>query len=271
MKDNLKKEKKLVQDINEAFGDGSIILPELGDTFLNEKVNVVSTGSALLDKATGIGGLPFGRIVEILGQEASGKTTIALSVIAQAQKDGVRCAFIDAEQALDKKRAELMGVDFGKLLISQPDNGEQAMDIVDALITDGSVKLIVIDSVATLTPKAEIEGEMGDATIGVLARLMGKALRKFVAPVNKKGILLIFTNQIRAKIGGFGFGPQETTPGGNALKFYSSLRIDCRRTGNNKKGDRLISTSHKFTVKKNKLAPPMMTCVVKIGEKGLMQ
>lgn len=271
MTDNLKKEKTLVNDINEAFGDGSIILPELGDVFINEKVSVVSTGSGTIDKATGIGGLPFGRIVEILGQEASGKTTLALSVIAEAQKNDIRCAFIDAEQALDKKRAELIGVKFDKLLISQPDNGEQALDIVDALITEGSTKVIVIDSVATLTPKAEIEGEMSDATIGILARLMGKALRKFVAPVNKKGILLIFINQIRAKIGGFGFGPQETTPGGNALKFYSSLRIDCRRTGNNKKGEKLISTNHKFTIKKNKLAPPMVTCAVKIGETGLLQ
>lgn len=268
--DTLKKEKKLIHDMNEAFGDGSIILPEVGGHMANEKVEVLSTGSALIDKATGVDGLPFGKIVEILGQEASGKTTLALSVIAQAQKKGIRCAFIDAEQALDKRRAELIGVEFDKLYISQPDNGEQAMDIVDAFISDGSVKVIVIDSVATLTPKAEIEGEMSDANIGGMARMMGKALRKFVAPVNKKGILLIFINQIRQKIGGFGFGPQETTPGGNALKFYASMRIDCRRTGNNKRGEKLISTNHKFTVKKNKLAPPMMSCAVKIGETGLL-
>lgn len=269
--DNLNKERKIIEHITEAFGEGSIILPELGGHIFNEELEILSTGSPTIDKATGIGGFPFGKVIEILGQEASGKTTLALSVIAQAQRKGLRCAFIDSEQALDKKRAEAIGVDFEKLFISQPDNGEQGLNILDMLVTAGTVKVIVIDSVAALTPKAEIEGEMNDATIGILARNMGKILRKIVAPVNKNGILVIFTNQIRSKIGGFGFGPQETTPGGNALKFYAAMRVDCRRIGNNKSGERLISTKHKLTIKKNKMAPPMVACIVNIGERGFME
>lgn len=270
MTNDLSKEKKIVEHIEEAFGEGSIILPELGGHIFNETLEILSTGSPTIDNATGIGGFPFGKIIEILGQEASGKTTLALSVIAQAQSKGLRCAFIDAEQALDRKRAESIGVDFNKLFISQPDNGEQGLNIVDMLVTAGTIKVIVVDSVAALTPKAEIEGEMNDATIGILARNMGKILRKIIAPVNKNGIMVIFTNQIRAKLGGFGFVPQETTPGGNALKFYAAIRIDMRRTGNNKSGERLISTNHKVTVKKNKLAPPMQVVAVKINEKGFM-
>lgn len=270
MTDNLKNEKKVIESIEEAFGSGSIILPELGGHIYNEEVETLTTGSTAIDKATGVGGLPFGKITEILGQEASGKTTLALSVISQAQKRSIRCAFIDAEQALDRKRAESLGVDFDKLFISQPDNGEQGLNILDMLVTADVAKVIVVDSVAALTPRAEIEGEMGDATIGILARNMGKICRKIVAPVNKNGIMVIFINQIRSKIGGFGFGPQETTPGGNALKFTASMRIDMRRTGNNKSGEKLLSTNHKVTIKKNKLAPPMMSCLVKIGATGFL-
>jgi RecA/RadA recombinase len=447
--ETLKKEKKLIEIIEKAFGEGSLILPELGGKIFNDDVNVVSTGSKTIDDATGIGGLPFGKIVEILGMEAcldertkigfaswnektglsvdrkggtikrlyerfhgirklrklknlklkqkdlfftvpsfnvhecifhnriadivktgkkecyqittnkgysitatkehkfftskgfvpleklevgskikihinttnkrvhalknivnlsfiltedyikdikkvgirdtydikcfapynnyianrfavhnSGKTTLALSTIAQAQKKGLRCAFIDAEQSINKDRATQLGVDFEKLFISQPDSGEQALGVLDALVFDGTTKVIVVDSVAALTPQAEIEGGMSDAIIGVLARNMGKVLRKIVAPANKKGVLVIFINQIRSKIGGFGYGPQETTPGGNALKFYSTIRIDMRRTGNNKSGETLKSTNHKVTIKKNKLGVPFKTVNVKIDEHG---
>lgn len=269
--DNLKEEEKLINLINNQFGDGSIILPELGGKIFNEDVEVIPTGSKKINKALGVGGFPKGKIVEILGQEASGKTTLALSVIANAQKEGIRCAFIDTEQSLDKKRAEALGVNFDKLYISQPDDGEQALNILDSLIVSSQVGVVVVDSVAALTPRAEIEGEMADATIGLLARNMGKALRKIVAPANKRGVLVIFTNQIRAKLGGFGFIPQETTPGGNALKFYASMRVDMRRTGNNKKGETLLSTNHKVTIKKNKMAPPMKIVSVKIGETGFLE
>lgn len=264
----MKNLKALVAEANKEFGDGILILPELGETSIGKIPEVISTQHPEIDEALGTGGLPRGRIVEILGQEASGKTTLTLHVIAQAQKQEIRCAFIDTEQALDRTRAELIGVDFEKLAISQPDNGEQALDLLDFLVRSGEFGVIVIDSVAALTPKAEIEGDQADANIGVQARNMGKAMRKIVAPVNKKQILVIFTNQIRNSIGGFGFGPKETTPGGNALKFYASVRIDMRRTGNNKSGERLLSTQHKVTIKKNKLAPPMKIVSVKIGVNG---
>lgn len=264
------KMQKLINLANAEYGEGTILLPELGGEMVNEKLEIISTGSTELDNAIGIGGLPRGKIVEILGQEASGKTTLALHVIANAQSKGLRCAFIDTEQALDRKRAEAIGVDFSKLAISQPDNAEQALDLLDLLIRSKEIAVVVIDSVAALTPKAEIEGEMADAIIGVQARLMGKAMRKIVAPTNKNNVLVIFTNQVRSKIGGFGFGPQETTSGGNALKFYATIRIDCRRTGNNKSGEKVISTQHKFTVKKNKLSPPMVTVSLKIAEKGFV-
>ncbi len=270
MADEFKQEKALVKTINEQYGDGSIILPQLGSKIFNENVEVIKTGSEAINKALGIGGLPKGKIVEILGQEASGKTTLALSVIAEAQKDGIRCAFIDAEQSLDKARAEALGVDFNKLFISQPDDGEQALNILESLIISKKIGLVVVDSVAALTPRAEIEGDMSDANIGGMARMMGKALRKIVSPTNKNGVLVIFTNQIRAKLGGFGFMPQETTPGGNALKFYASVRIDMRRTGNNKRGETLLSTNHKVTIKKNKMAPPMKVVLLKIDGHGFM-
>ena len=266
----MSKIKELTDTINEEYGDGSIILPELGNKIFDEKVEVVSTGSSLIDKATGIGGLPRGRIVEVMGMEAGGKSTLAMSTIAQAQKQELRCAYIDTEQALDKTRAEELGVNFDKMLISQPDNGEQALNILEMLIISGQVSVVVVDSVAALTPKAEVEGDMSDANIGGMARLMGKACRKIVSPTKKNKVLVIFINQIRAKLGGFGFVPQETTPGGNALKFYASMRIDMRRTGNNKKGETLVSTNHKVTIKKNKLAVPMKTVSVKIGKSGFI-
>lgn len=259
---------KVVEEANAEFGDGILIIPELSETSVGDIPEVISTGNADIDAALGTGGLPRGRIVEVLGQEASGKTTLVLHVIAEAQKQDLKCAFIDTEQAIDRTRAEKIGVDFEKLAISQPDSGEQALDLLDFLVRSGEFAVIVIDSVAALTPKAEIEGDMSDANIGVMARNMGKAMRKIVAPTNKTKTLVIFTNQIRSIVGGFGYGPKETTPGGNALKFYASVRIDMRRTGNNKSGEKLISTQHKVTVKKNKLAPPMKIASVKIGEKG---
>lgn len=258
----------VVEEANKEFGDGTLIIPELGGQIANETPEVISTQHPEIDEALGTGGLPRGRIVEVLGQEASGKTTLVLHVIAEAQKKGLNCAFIDTEQAIDKARAEKIGVDFQKLAISQPDSGEQALDLLDFLVRSGEFQVIAIDSVAALTPKAEIEGDMDAANIGAQARNMGKAMRKIVAPANKLKVLVIFTNQIRAKLGGFGFGPQETTPGGNALKFYASVRIDMRRTGNNKSGEKLLSTQHKLTVKKNKLAPPMKIVSLKIGENG---
>lgn len=256
---------------NKEFGDGTLMIPELGGEMVNEIPEIISTGSNAIDTALGIGGLPRGRIVEILGQEASGKTTLVLHVIKEAQAKGLACAFIDTEQALDRNRAEQIGVNFDKLAISQPDSGEQALDLLDFLVRSGEFGVIVVDSVAALTPKAEIEGDMSDANIGAQARNMGKAMRKIVAPTNKLKTLVIFTNQVRAKLGGFGgFGPQETTSGGNALKFYATIRIDMRRTGNNKKGEKLISTNHKATIKKNKLAPPMQVVLFKIGLNGFI-
>lgn len=264
----MKSLKAIVDEANAEFGDGTLMIPELGGEMVNEKPEVISTGHPEIDGALGIGGLPRGRIVEVMGQEASGKTTLVLHAIATAQQKGLNCAFIDTEQALDRSRAELIGVDFQKLAISQPDSGEQALDLLDFLVRSGEFAVIVVDSVAALTPKAEIEGDMSDANIGAQARNMGKAMRKIVAPVNKLKVLVIFTNQVRSIIGGFGYGPKETTSGGNALKFYASVRIDMRRTGNNKSGEKLISTQHKVTIKKNKLAPPMKIVSVKIGEKG---
>jgi recombination protein RecA len=191
---------RIVEEANKEFGDGTLILPELGQKMINQEVEVLSTGHPEIDDALGIGGLPIGRIVEVMGQEASGKTTLVLHVIAEAQKKKINCAFIDAEQALDKTRAEAIGVDFQKLAISQPDSGEQALDLLNFLVRSGEFGVIVVDSVAALTPKAEIEGDMSDANIGVQARNMGKALRKIVAPVNKMKILVIFINQIRSVI-----------------------------------------------------------------------
>ena len=223
-----------------------------------KRQQTVSTGSLGLDIALGLGGLPRGRVVEIYGPESSGKTTLTLQVIAEMQKVGGTCAFIDAEHALDIQYAQKLGVNLQDLLISQPDTGEQALEIVDALVRSGSIDLIVIDSVAALTPKAELEGEMGDSLPGLQARLMSQALRKLTSNIKKTNTMVIFINQIRMKIGVM-FGNPETTTGGNALKFYASVRLDIRRTGNIKKGEEVIGSETKVKVVKNKVAPPFKT------------
>jgi len=242
--------------IEKQFGKGSIM--RLGDGEVVEAIEVVSTGSLGLDIALGVGGLPRGRVVEIYGPESSGKTTLTLQVVAQMQKLGGTCAFIDAEHALDTGYAQKLGVNLQELLISQPDTGEQALEIVDALVRSGSVDLVVIDSVAALTPKAELEGEMGDSLPGLQARLMSQALRKLTGTVKKTNTMVVFINQIRMKIGVM-FGNPETTTGGNALKFYSSVRLDIRRTGSIKRGEEVIGSETKVKVVKNKVAPPFKT------------
>ena len=242
--------------IEKQFGKGTIM--RLGDGEAVEDIQSVSTGSLGLDIALGIGGLPRGRVIEIYGPESSGKTTLTLQVIAEMQKLAGTCAFIDAEHALDSQYAQKLGVNLQELLISQPDTGEQALEIVDALVRSGSVDLIVVDSVAALTPKAELEGEMGDSLPGLQARLMSQALRKLTATIKKSNCMVIFINQIRMKIGVM-FGNPETTTGGNALKFYASVRLDIRRTGNIKKGEEVIGSETKVKVVKNKVAPPFKT------------
>ncbi len=239
--------------IEKTFGKGSIM--RLGDSGIEHDIQVVSTGSLGLDIALGAGGLPRGRIVEIYGPESSGKTTLTLQVIAEMQKLGGTAAFIDAEHALDPVYAQKLGVDTANLLISQPDTGEQALEIADMLVRSGSVDIVVIDSVAALTPKAEIEGEMGDSHMGLQARLMSQALRKLTGNIKRTNTLVIFINQIRMKIGVM-FGNPETTTGGNALKFYASVRIDIRRTGSIKKGEEVIGSETRVKVVKNKVAPP---------------
>jgi recombination protein RecA len=239
--------------IEKQFGKGSIM--RMADGEVADDIEVVSTGSLGLDIALGIGGLPRGRVIEVYGPESSGKTTLTLQVIAEMQKIGGTCAFIDAEHALDVQYAQKLGVNLQELLISQPDTGEQALEITDALVRSGSVDLIVIDSVAALTPKAEIEGEMGDSLPGLQARLMSQALRKLTANINRTNCMVVFINQIRMKIGVM-FGSPETTTGGNALKFYASVRLDIRRIGSIKKGDEVIGSETKVKVVKNKVAPP---------------
>ncbi|OZB60877.1 MAG: recombinase RecA [Lysobacterales bacterium 14-68-21] len=238
--------------IEKQFGKGAVM--RLGDR-VNEAIETVSTGSLGLDIALGIGGLPRGRIIEIYGPESSGKTTLTLQVIANCQKNGGTAAFVDAEHALDPSYAEKLGVNLDDLLISQPDTGEQALEIADMLVRSNAVDVVVVDSVAALTPKAEIEGEMGDSHVGLHARLMSQALRKLTANIKKSGTLVIFINQIRMKIGVM-FGSPETTTGGNALKFYASVRLDIRRTGAVKKGDEVIGSETRVKVVKNKVAPP---------------
>ncbi len=239
--------------IEKQFGKGSIM--RLGEGEAVQDIQTVSTGSLGLDIALGVGGLPCGRVIEIYGPESSGKTTLTLQVIAEMQKTGGTCAFVDAEHALDPQYAQKLGVNLKDLLISQPDTGEQALEIVDSLVRSGAVDLIVVDSVAALTPKAEIEGDMGDQLPGLQARLMSQALRKLTATIKKTNCMVIFINQIRMKIG-IMFGSPETTTGGNALKFYSSVRIDIRRIGSIKKGDEVIGNETKVKVVKNKVAPP---------------
>lgn len=241
-----------IAQIEKNFGKGSIMK---FDSTNIEPIEVISTGSLSLDKALGVGGLPKGRIIEIYGPESSGKTTLTLQAVANCQKNGGICAFIDAEHALDINYAQVLGVNIPDLLISQPDTGEQALEIVDQLVNSGAVDLVVIDSVAALTPKAEIEGEMGDSHMGLQARLMSQALRKLTGNVKKTNTTVIFINQIRMKIGVM-FGSPETTTGGNALKFYASVRLDIRRIGSIKKGDEVIGNETKVKVVKNKVAPP---------------
>ncbi|MDZ4360350.1 MAG: recombinase RecA [Variovorax sp.] len=242
--------------IEKQFGKGTIM--RLGEGEALEDIQVVSTGSLGLDIALGVGGLPRGRVIEIYGPESSGKTTLTLQVIAEMQKQAGTCAFVDAEHALDVQYAQKLGVNLSDLLISQPDTGEQALEIVDSLVRSGAVDLIVIDSVAALTPKAEIEGEMGDSLPGLQARLMSQALRKLTATIKKTNCMVIFINQIRMKIGVM-FGSPETTTGGNALKFYASVRLDIRRIGTIKKGDEAIGNETKVKVVKNKVASPFKT------------
>ncbi|MHB1084484.1 MAG: recombinase RecA [Thiobacillus sp.] len=239
--------------IEKQFGKGSVM--RLGDHDVSRDIQSISTGSLGLDIALGIGGLPRGRVVEIYGPESSGKTTLTLQVIAEMQKIGGTAAFIDAEHALDPNYAQKLGVDVDNLLVSQPDTGEQALEIADMLVRSGSVDVVVIDSVAALTPKAEIEGEMGDSHMGLQARLMSQALRKLTANIKRTNTLVIFINQIRMKIGVM-FGSPETTTGGNALKFYASVRLDIRRIGAIKKGDEIIGNETKVKVVKNKVSPP---------------
>lgn len=239
--------------IEKQFGKGSVM--RMGDVSAARDIDVVSTGSLGLDVALGIGGLPRGRVIEVYGPESSGKTTLTLQVIAESQKIGGTAAFIDAEHALDPTYAEKLGVQIDDLLVSQPDTGEQALEIADMLVRSGAVDVVVVDSVAALTPKAEIEGEMGDSHMGLHARLMSQALRKLTANIKRSNTLVIFINQIRMKIGVM-FGNPETTTGGNALKFYASVRLDIRRTGAIKKGDEIIGNETRVKVVKNKMAPP---------------
>jgi recombination protein RecA len=239
--------------IEKQFGKGAVM--RMGDVSAVRDVAVISTGSLGLDIALGVGGLPRGRVVEIYGPESSGKTTLTLQVIAEAQKAGGTAAFIDAEHALDPGYAEKLGVNVDELLVSQPDTGEQALEITDMLVRSGSIDVVVVDSVAALTPKAEIEGDMGDSHMGLQARLMSQALRKLTANIKRSNTMVIFINQIRMKIGVM-FGNPETTTGGNALKFYASVRMDIRRTGAIKKGDEIIGNETRVKVVKNKMAPP---------------
>jgi len=245
-----------LSQIEKQFGKGSIM--KMGDAEVDQGIQVVSTGSLGLDMALGVGGLPRGRVVEIYGPESSGKTTLTLQVIANVQRLGGTAAFIDAEHALDPQYAQRLGVDTSELLLSQPDNGEQALEIADMLVRSASVDCVVIDSVAALTPKAEIEGEMGEPQMGLQARLMSQALRKLTANIKRSNTLVIFINQIRMKIGVM-FGNPETTTGGNALKFYASVRIDIRRIGSIKKGEEVIGNETRVKVVKNKVAPPFKT------------
>ena len=254
MDDNRKKAlAQALGQIEKQFGKGSVM--RIGDGTSIPDIEAISTGSIGLDVALGIGGLPKGRVVEIYGPESSGKTTLTLQVVAEAQKVGGTAAFIDAEHALDPSYAEKLGVNVDELLVSQPDTGEQALEITDMLVRSGAVDIIVIDSVAALTPKAEIEGEMGDSHMGLQARLMSQALRKLTANIKRSNVMVIFINQIRMKIGVM-FGSPETTTGGNALKFYASVRLDIRRIGAIKKGDEIVGNQTRVKVVKNKVSPP---------------
>ena len=251
---------QVLADIEKQFGKGAVM--KLGDN-PNNKIDVISSGSISLDISLGIGGYPKGRIIEIYGPESSGKTTFALHAIAEAQKAGGRVAFIDAEHSLDPKYAANLGVNIEELLLSQPDNGEQALEICEALVRSGAISVIVIDSVAALVPQAEIEGEMGDSHVGLQARLMSQALRKLSGIISKTNTIAIFINQLREKVG-IMFGNPETTPGGRALKFYSSIRLEIRRAEQIKNGENVVGNKTNIKVVKNKMAPPFKNCVVDI-------
>lgn len=256
-----------MQQIEQQFGKGAIM--KMGESLRNvPKIPVVSTGSLALNLALGVGGFPRGRIVEIYGPEASGKTTLCLHAIAEVQKHGGTAAFIDVEHALDPVRAEKIGVNLEELLISQPDYGEQALEIAETLVRSGGVDIIIVDSVAALVPKSEIEGEMGDSQMGAQARLMSQAMRKLTGSIGKTNTLMIFTNQIRMKIGVM-FGSPETTTGGNALKFYASQRLDIRKIGNIQEGEEIVGSRHRVKVKKNKVAPPFKVAEFDMNDNGI--
>lgn len=262
MDDNKKKAlAAALGQIEKQFGKGSVM--RMGDGTIDQSMEAISTGSLSLDIALGIGGLPKGRVIEIYGPESSGKTTLALQVVAECQKVGGTAAFVDAEHALDPQYAGKLGVDVDELLVSQPDTGEQSLEITDMLVRSGAVDVIVVDSVAALTPKAEIEGDMGDSHVGLQARLMSQALRKLTGSIKRSNSMVIFINQIRMKIGVM-FGNPETTTGGNALKFYSSVRLDIRRIGAIKKGDEVVGNETRVKVVKNKVAPPFKQCEFEI-------